>query len=194
MLSLLFSRIRLVGRVAAPQVRWKTLVIVESATKAKTIQQYLHEDYIVDYSAGHIRDLMLAKGKSGDLISQYLSLRTEHIGIDVYNNFTPLYTFLHHKTDIITRLQTHLSECDALVLATDDDREGEAIAWHLLQVLQPTVPVNRAVLHEITKDAVLRALSSPRSIDMALVEAQETRRMLDRLTGFTLSPLLWRLD
>ena len=176
----------------ALQSRHKTLVIVESATKAKTIRQYLQDDYIVDYSSGHICELVSLKGKNGELVSPHLTLRTHHLGVDIYNNFKPMYEVVPQKKEIVTRLQRHLLACDALVLATDDDREGEAIAWHLIQVLEPKIPVSRAVIHEITQEAVLRALSSPRSIDMALVEAQETRRILDRLTGFTLSPLLWR--
>lgn len=181
----------LCSRLALPTAvprRLKTLVIVESATKAKTIQKYLHDDYIVDSSCGHIRDL--SSSNSGELVSPHLTLRSGHLGFDVHKDFKPKYKITNH--DVVARLKEHLLACDALVLATDADREGEAIAWHLVEVLQPKIPVSRVVIHEITEEAVLRAISSPRSIDMALVEAQETRRILDRLIGYTLTPVLWR--
>jgi len=175
----------------------KTLVIVESPSKAKTIQGYVGNKYIVDSSGGHVRDLpkdakKVPKEYRQVAVLNEIKLTVGGLGIDVMNSFKPIYLPLEEKRDVITRLQKHLLECDNILLATDEDREGEAISWHLLETLKPNVPYKRAVFHEITKESILESFRNPRDIDMNLVESQETRRLLDRLAGFTLSPLLWR--
>lgn len=176
----------------------KTLVIVESPAKAKTIQKYLDEDkYIVDFSAGHIRDLPSKFEKSPpelkkSVILSEINLNVAHLGVDVANDFEPVYVTLTKKVDVVKRLKKAMKSCSRLILATDEDREGEAISWHLVKLLDPTVPFKRAVFHEITKEAILGAFKHPRDIDMDLVQSQETRRVLDRLAGYTVSPVLWR--
>ena len=176
----------------------RTLVIVESPAKAKTIQGFLDKDeYVVDFCAGHIRDL---PSKSKEVAPEYrrqmvldaLKLNVADLGVNVNNGFEPLYVPMAGKAEVLKRL-THLSkDCSRILLATDEDREGEAISWHLLEVLKPQVPFKRAVFHEITKNAILQSFSAPRDIDMDLVHSQETRRILDRLAGYTISPVLWR--
>ena len=153
----------------------KSLVIVESPAKGKTIAGFLGAGYDVKASIGHIRDLP----RSG-------------LAIDVDNHFTPEYVVADGKQKVVTDLKRALKDADELILATDEDREGEAIAWHVLEVLQPKVPVKRMVFHEITRSAIQAALDSPRDLDMKLVEAQEGRRVLDRLVGYEVSPVLWR--
>ncbi|MCU1500070.1 MAG: topoisomerase [Acidimicrobiales bacterium] len=153
----------------------KPLVIVESPAKARTIAGFLGDDYHVESSVGHIRDLP-SKGLS----------------IDVNDHFTPTYEVHASKKDVIRRLKVLLADADELYLATDEDREGEAISWHLLQVLKPKVPVKRMVFHEITRSAIEHAVDNWRSIDEALVDAQETRRIVDRLYGYPVSEVLWR--
>ena len=176
----------------------KTLVIVESPAKAKTIQKYLDEDkYIVDFSAGHVRDLPSKFEKSApelkkNVILPEINLNVAHLGVDVANDFEPVYVTLTKKVDVVKRLRKSMKSCSRLILATDEDREGEAISWHLLKLLDPSVPFKRAVFHEITKEAILESFKNPRDIDMDLVESQETRRVLDRLAGYTVSPVLWR--
>lgn len=168
----------------------KKLVIVESPAKAKTIGSYLGNDYEVQASVGHIRDLMPnAKGLPDEMKKKWWS----DYAVDVDNNFEPFYEVPAEKAQQVKKLRDALKGKDTLVLATDEDREGEAISWHLLEVLKPgkNVAVKRIAFHEITKDAILRALESPRDVDSCLVEAQETRRILDRLYGYTLSPVLW---
>ncbi len=168
----------------------KKLVIVESPAKAKTIGSYLGGDYEVQASVGHIRDLMPnAKGLPAELRKMWWS----DYAVDVDNNFEPFYEVPPEKVSQVKRLKDAMKGKDTLVLATDEDREGEAISWHLLEVLKPgkNVEVKRIAFHEITKDAILKAMESPRSVDTCLVEAQETRRILDRLYGYTLSPVLW---
>jgi DNA topoisomerase I len=168
----------------------KNLVIVESPAKAKTIGGYLGKDYDVQASVGHIRDLMPnAKGLPDELKKMWWS----DYAVDVDNNFEPFYEVPPEKAAQVKKLRDALKGKDTLVLATDEDREGEAISWHLLQVLKPgkSVKVKRIAFHEITKEAILRAMNSPREVDTSLVEAQETRRILDRLYGYTLSPVLW---
>ena len=168
----------------------KKLVIVESPAKAKTIKSYLGSDYEVEASVGHIRDLMPnGKGLPPDLRKKWWS----DYAVDVDNNFEPFYEVPSDKQLQVKRLREAMKGKDTLVLATDEDREGEAISWHLLEVLKPSksVAVKRIAFHEITKDAILRALDHPRTVDHCLVEAQETRRILDRLYGYTLSPVLW---
>jgi DNA topoisomerase-1 len=166
----------------------KKLVIVESPTKAKTIAQYLGDGYEVQSSVGHIRDLIEPKNLPAELKKGSLG----KFSIDVENGFAPYYVVSDSKKKTVADLKKALKNADELYLATDEDREGEAIAWHLLEVLKPTVPVKRMVFHEITKDAIQKARDNTRDIDTALVDAQETRRILDRLYGFEVSPVLWR--
>ena len=165
------------------------LVIVESPAKAKKIAEYLGDDYVVESSIGHIRDL---PRNAADVPAAYKGEKWSRMGIDVDNDFKPLYVVSADKKDQIKKLKTLLKESDELYLATDEDREGEAIAWHLLEVLNPQVPVKRMVFHEITKKAILSALDNPRELDRHLVDAQEARRMLDRLYGYEVSPVLWK--
>ncbi|MFP7759655.1 type I DNA topoisomerase [Marisediminicola sp. LYQ85] len=166
----------------------KRLVIVESPAKAKTIAQYLGEGYEVQASVGHIRDLIEPKNLPAALKKGSLG----KFSVDVDNGFEPYYVVSDQKKKTVADLKRALKNADELYLATDEDREGEAIAWHLLQELKPTVPVKRMVFHEITKEAIERARDSTRDIDTALVDAQETRRILDRLYGYEISPVLWR--
>ncbi len=166
----------------------KKLVIVESPAKAKTIGQYLGDGYEVQASVGHIRDLIEPKNLPPELKKGSLG----KFSVDVENGFEPYYVVSDAKKKTVADLKRALKDADELYLATDEDREGEAIAWHLLQVLQPKVPVKRMVFHEITKEAIERAKNSPRELDTALVDAQETRRILDRLYGYEVSPVLWR--
>ncbi|HWH25546.1 MAG TPA: type I DNA topoisomerase [Pseudolysinimonas sp.] len=166
----------------------KKLVIVESPTKAKTIAQYLGDGYEVQSSVGHIRDLIEPKNLPPELKKGSLG----KFSVDVENGFEPYYVVSDAKKKTVADLKKALKGADELYLATDEDREGEAIAWHLLQVLQPKVPVKRMVFHEITKEAIQYARDNTRDIDTALVDAQETRRILDRLYGYEISPVLWR--
>jgi DNA topoisomerase-1 len=166
----------------------KKLVIVESPAKAKTIAQYLGDGYEVQASVGHIRDLVEPKNLPPELKKGSLG----KFSVDVENGFEPYYVVSEEKKRTVTDLKRALKDADELYLATDEDREGEAIAWHLLEVLQPKVPVKRMVFHEITKEAIQRAQENTRDIDSALVDAQETRRILDRLYGYEVSPVLWR--
>ncbi|HEU5491512.1 MAG TPA: type I DNA topoisomerase [Gaiellaceae bacterium] len=166
----------------------KSLVIVESPAKARTIEGYLGGDYAVGSSVGHIRDL---PDRAKD-VPEAQRKRFGALGVDVDDGFEPYYVVDPDKKKIIADLKKRLADADELLLATDEDREGEAIAWHLVQVLKPKVPVRRMVFHEITKDAIVRALEETRSIDDRLVDAQETRRILDRLYGYEVSPVLWK--
>ncbi len=167
----------------------KALVIVESPAKAKTIAKYLGKDFIVESSIGHIRDLP----SSADQIPEaYKKKSWARTGVDVENDFTPLYIVPPEKKAQVTKLKNLLADADALYLATDEDREGEAIAWHLREVLKPKVPVKRMVFHEITESAIKKAIKNPREIDQPLVDAQEARRILDRLFGYEVSPILWK--
>ena len=166
----------------------KKLVIVESPAKAKTIAQYLGDGYEVQASVGHIRDLVEPKNLPAELKKGSLG----KFSVDVDNGFEPYYVVSDAKKKTVADLKRALKNADELFLATDEDREGEAIAWHLLQVLKPKVPVHRMVFHEITKEAIQRAKDSTRELDTALVDAQETRRILDRLYGYEVSPVLWR--
>ncbi len=166
----------------------KKLVIVESPAKARTIAQYLGDGYEVQASVGHIRDLVDTKDLPPELKKGSLG----KFSVDVDNGFEPYYVVSDSKKKTVTELKRALKDADELYLATDEDREGEAIAWHLLEVLKPKVPVKRMVFHEITKEAIQRAEQNTREIDTALVDAQETRRILDRLYGFEISPVLWR--
>jgi DNA topoisomerase-1 len=166
----------------------KKLVIVESPAKAKTIGQYLGDEYEVQASVGHIRDLIEPKNLPPELKKGSLG----KFSVDVENNFEPYYVISDAKKKTVADLKKALAGASELYLATDEDREGEAIAWHLLQVLKPKVPVHRMVFHEITKDAIQAAKDNTRELDTALVDAQETRRILDRLYGYEVSPVLWR--
>ena len=166
----------------------KKLVIVESPAKAKTIAQYLGDGYEVLASVGHIRDLIEPKNLPPELKKGSLG----KFSIDVENGFVPYYVVSDQKKKTVAELKRALKGADELYLATDEDREGEAIAWHLLDELKPKVPVKRMVFHEITKEAIERARENTRDIDTALVDAQETRRILDRLYGYEISPVLWR--
>ena len=166
----------------------KKLVIVESPAKAKTIAQYLGDGYEVQASVGHIRDLIEPKNLPAELKKGSLG----KFSVDVENGFEPYYVVSDAKKKTVADLKRALKTADELYLATDEDREGEAIAWHLLEVLKPTVPVKRMVFHEITREAIQFARDNTRQIDTALVDAQETRRILDRLYGYEVSPVLWR--
>ena len=167
----------------------KTLVIVESATKAKKIQPYLGDDYIVEASVGHIRDL--PRG-AADVPAKFKKESWARLGVNPDDDFTPLYVVSPDKKKKVADLKKKLKQCDQLYLATDPDREGEAIAWHLLEVLKPKVPVRRMVFNEITKSAILEAAENTRELDADLIDAQETRRILDRLYGYEVSPVLWK--
>ncbi len=167
----------------------KKLVIVESPAKAKTIAGYLGKDYIVESSIGHIRDL---PNNAGEIPAKYKGEAWARLGVDVDHDFAPLYVVDARKKKVVADLKAKLKNADELLLATDEDREGEAIAWHLREVLDPKVPVRRMVFHEITKGAIEKALGETREIDDRLVDAQETRRILDRLYGYEVSPVLWR--
>jgi DNA topoisomerase-1 len=167
----------------------KRLVIVESPAKARTIKGYLGPEFEVESSVGHIRDL---PERAADIPAKYKKEKWARLGVDVERDFQPLYVVDPDKKQRVADLKKHLKDADELLLATDEDREGEAIAWHLLEVLKPQVPVRRMVFHEITRDAIERALEETREIDERLVDAQETRRILDRLYGYEVSPVLWK--
>ncbi|MFE0458086.1 type I DNA topoisomerase [Kitasatospora sp. NPDC058965] len=166
----------------------KRLVIVESPAKAKTIKGYLGPGYIVEASVGHIRDL---PGTAAEVPDKYTG-EVRRLGVDVDHDFAPIYVVNSDKKAQVSKLKQLLAESDELFLATDEDREGEAIAWHLQQVLKPKVPVKRMVFHEITKAAIQEAVANPRELNQRLVDAQETRRILDRLYGYEVSPVLWK--
>ena len=165
------------------------LVIVESPTKAKTIRKFLGADYTVIASMGHVRDL---PESAADVPAQYKGTDAGKLGVDVEHDFQPIYVVSKGKSKTITELKQALKTAEDVYLATDEDREGESISWHLLQILKPKVPVHRMVFHEITKSAIEAALSKPRDIDEGLVHAQEARRILDRLVGYGISPVLWK--
>jgi DNA topoisomerase-1 len=167
----------------------RRLVIVESPTKAKKIQPYLGNDYVVESSVGHIRDL--PRG-AADVPAKYKGESWARLGVDVDNQFQPLYIVTPEKKGKVSELRDALKTVDEVLLATDPDREGEAIAWHLLDTLKPKVPVRRMVFHEITEPAIRAAAANLRDLDQDLVDAQETRRILDRLYGYEVSPVLWK--
>src|SRR6187549_638460 len=166
----------------------RKLVIVESPAKARTIAGYLGEEYDVEASVGHIRDLPQPSELPADMKKGPFG----KFAVDVDNGFAPYYVVDADKKKKVSELKKLLKDSDELFLATDEDREGEAIAWHLLQELKPKVPVKRMVFHEITPEAIQRALENTRELDDRLVDAQETRRILDRLYGYEVSPVLWR--
>src|SRR5579859_5451774 len=167
----------------------KPLVIVESPAKAKTIAGFLGRDYVVESSIGHIRDL---PRNAADVPAAYKGEVWARLGVDVDNDFKPLYVVSKEKRDQVRKLKTLLKDASELYLATDEDREGESIAWHLLEVVSPRVPVKRMVFHEITRPAIERAVQDWRELDRHLVDAQEARRILDRLYGYEVSPVLWK--
>ncbi len=167
----------------------KRLVIVESPTKARTIRGFLPKDYQVEACMGHIRDL---PEKASEIPASQKNKEWARLGVNVETDFEPLYVIPAKKREVVQKLKAALKEADELILATDEDREGESIGWHLVQVLKPRIPVRRMVFHEITEDAIKDAIKHYRSIDEKLVRAQETRRILDRLVGYTISPLLWK--
>ncbi|MEQ9373148.1 MAG: type I DNA topoisomerase [Coleofasciculus chthonoplastes F3-SA18-01] len=166
-----------------------TLVIVESPTKARTIRNYLPSGYQVEASMGHIRDLPQSASEIPEAVK---GEKWAQLGVNVEADFEPIYVVPKDKKKVVKQLKDALKDAEELVLATDEDREGESISWHLLQVLKPKVPCKRMVFHEITQEAIRDALQNCRDIDDQLVHAQETRRILDRLVGYTLSPLLWK--
>ncbi|MDM9382970.1 type I DNA topoisomerase [Chlorogloeopsis sp. ULAP01] len=166
-----------------------TLVIVESPTKARTIRNYLPKDYQVEASMGHVRDLPQS---ASEIPTTVKGEKWAQLGVNVDADFEPLYVVPKDKKKVVTQLKEALKDASELILATDEDREGESISWHLYQLLKPKVPTKRMVFHEITQDAIKKALHNCRNIDEQLVRAQETRRILDRLVGYTLSPLLWK--
>ncbi|MEH1944628.1 MAG: type I DNA topoisomerase [Nostoc sp.] len=166
-----------------------TLVIVESPTKARTIRNYLPAGYRVEASMGHVRDLPQS---ASEIPAAVKGESWAQLGVNVDADFEPVYVVPKDKKKIVTQLKEALKDVDELILATDEDREGESISWHLYQLLKPKVPTKRMVFHEITQEAIKKALKNCRNIDEQLVRAQETRRILDRLVGYTLSPLLWK--
>lgn len=165
------------------------LVIVESPTKARTIRKYLGKDFVVESCMGHVRDLPQS---AKDIPEKFKSFPWSNLGVNVESKFEPIYCVPKTKTKIVKELKSKMKDADELILATDEDREGESISWHLLEVLNPKIPVKRMVFHEITKEAIHEALSNFREVDEHLVRAQEARRVLDRLVGYTISPLLWK--
>jgi DNA topoisomerase I len=166
-----------------------TLVIVESPTKARTIRNFLPSGYQVEASMGHVRDL---PRDASEIPAAVKSEKWSSLGVNVQSDFEPLYVVPKDKKKIVKELKEALANADELLLATDEDREGESISWHLIQLLQPKVPIKRMVFHEITDEAIKASLKQCREVDQRLVRAQETRRILDRLVGYTLSPLLWK--
>ena len=167
----------------------KPLVIVESPTKANKIAGYLGSGYVVEASVGHIRDL---PRNAADVPAEHKGAAWARLGVDVDNSFEPLYVVSPDRKQQVSRLKQLVKDASEVYLATDEDREGEAIAWHLVDTLKPRVPVRRMVFHEITPEAIARAVANPRELDTALVDAQETRRILDRLYGYEVSPVLWK--
>ncbi|HEV7713160.1 MAG TPA: toprim domain-containing protein, partial [Asanoa sp.] len=167
----------------------RRLVIVESPAKARKIASYLGRNFVVESSRGHIRDL---PRKAAEVPAKYKGESWSNLGVNVDNNFEPIYIVTPDKKSTVTELKEALKTVDELYLATDGDREGEAIAWHLLEALKPKVPVSRMVFHEITESAIRAAAENTRPLDQDLVDAQETRRILDRLYGYEVSPVLWK--
>ena len=177
------------GAAARPEGRGTRLVIVESPAKARTIAGYLGKGYVVESSIGHIRDM---PDKAAEIPAKYKSEPWARLGVNVDADFAPLYVVHSDKKQQVAKLKQLLKGADELLLATDEDREGEAIAWHLLEELNPKVPTHRMVFHEITPEAIAQAVANPREMDDGLVDAYQTRRVLDRLYGYEVSPVLWK--
>ena len=167
----------------------KKLVIVESPAKARKIGSFLGDEYVVEASVGHIRDL---PQRAADIPKEYKKFPWSKEGVNIEEEFEPLYVVNPDKKAKVNELKDLMKDAEELILATDEDREGEAIAWHLIEVLRPKIPIRRMVFHEITKDAIQKAAKETRDLDYRLVDAQETRRVLDRLFGYRLSPVLWK--
>ena len=169
----------------------KPLVIVESPAKARTIARFLGGDFVVESSVGHIRDL---PRNAADVPASHKGEPWARLGVDIENGFKPLYVVAKEKRHVVSDLKQKLKQASELYLATDEDREGESIAWHLLEVLSPPeqMPVRRMVFHEITAGAIRDAVDNWRELDRRLVDAQEARRILDRLYGYEVSPVLWK--
>ena len=165
------------------------LVIVESPAKARKIGGFLGDDYVVEASVGHIRDLPM---RAADIPKEYKKIAWAKEGVNIEEDFAPLYVINPDKRAKVSELKELMKNADELILATDEDREGEAIAWHLIEVLRPKIPVRRMVFHEITKEAIQKAAEETRDLDYRMVDAQETRRVLDRLYGYRISPVLWK--
>jgi DNA topoisomerase I len=165
------------------------LVIVESPAKARKIGGYLGDDYVVEASVGHIRDL---PQRAADIPKEFKKTAWAKEGVDIENDFAPLYVINPDKKAKVAELKALMKNAEELILATDEDREGEAIAWHLVEVLEPKIPIKRMVFNEITKEAIVAAVENTRDLDYNLIDAQETRRVLDRLFGYRLSPVLWK--
>jgi DNA topoisomerase-1 len=165
------------------------LVIVESPAKARKIGGFLGDDYVVEASVGHIRDL---PQRAADIPKEYKKIAWAKEGVNIEEGFEPLYVINPDKRAKVSELKALMKDADELILATDEDREGEAIAWHLIEVLRPKIPIRRMVFHEITKEAIQKAAKETRDLDYRLIDAQETRRVLDRLYGYRLSPVLWK--
>ena len=177
------------GKTAATNGHGSKLVIVESPSKARTIAGYLGQGYVVESSVGHIRDM---PDSAAEIPEKYRGEPWARLGVNVDDNFEPLFVVHSDKRQQVSKLKSLLKDADELLLATDEDREGEAIAWHLLQELKPKVPTSRMVFHEITPEAIARAIANPRQVDEGLVDAYQARRVLDRLYGYEVSPVLWK--
>ncbi len=177
------------GKAASADGRGTKLVIVESPSKARTIAGYLGRGYVVESSVGHIRDM---PDSAADIPAKYKGEPWARLGVNVDDNFQALYVVHSDKRQQVSKLKSLLKDADELLLATDEDREGEAIAWHLLEELKPKVPTSRMVFHEITPEAIARAIANPRQVDDGLVDAYQARRVLDRLYGYEVSPVLWK--
>ena len=177
------------GAVATGNGGGTKLVIVESPSKARTIAGYLGQGYVVESSVGHIRDM---PDSAADIPAKYKGEPWARLGVNVDDNFQALYVVHNDKKQQVSKLKSLLKDADELLLATDEDREGEAIAWHLLEELKPKVPHSRMVFHEITPEAIARAIANPQQLDEGKVDAYQARRVLDRLYGYEVSPVLWK--
>ena len=177
------------ARAGSADSHGTTLVIVESPSKARTIAGYLGSGYVVESSVGHIRDM---PDSAAEIPAKYRGEPWARLGVNVDDNFEALYVVQSGKRQQVSKLKSLLKDADELLLATDEDREGEAIAWHLVEELKPKVPTHRMVFHEITPEAISRAIASPREVDQGLVDAYQARRVLDRLYGYEVSPVLWK--
>ncbi|MEZ4430992.1 MAG: type I DNA topoisomerase [bacterium] len=175
--------------MAATASGTQALVIVESPTKARTIRKFLGQGFTVEASMGHVRDL---PSSAAEIPAEVKDKSWARLAVDVDHGFKPVYVVPDDKKKVVAELKKALKQAEVLYVATDEDREGESIGWHLIELLRPKIPTHRMVFHEITKDAIESALQNPRAVDEQLVQAQEARRVLDRLVGYTVSPLLWK--